>query len=309
MDGDAKATGLKSLQGLIWKSGFESGEMRAHVYEDVVPAIDAWKAAGRDVRIYSSGSIAAQKLFFGHSEQGDLLDRFSGHYDTTSGGKKEQGSYTIWWGYGNSPVLHQNALITVCMQDALADKQEKRSPSYVIAHDVRDGHVRWRVDRKTKAKGEQGDSYTTPLLIGDNARRQLVIMGANQLDSYNPNNGKQIWLIPNLVGARTITGPTIAAGMIYTTVGGSGALLAVRPPNTNKPVGKLRRQLGVILQELGKYGRDHDVGRALRAVLAFERNAQTQFGDRPAIHRPGGRLLHLPKWARGYAWPELRPPR
>ena len=94
MDGDAKATGLKSLQGLIWKSGFESGEMRAHVYEDVVPAIDAWKAAGRDVRIYSSGSIAAQKLFFGHSEQGDLLDRFSGHYDTTSGGKKEQGSYT-----------------------------------------------------------------------------------------------------------------------------------------------------------------------------------------------------------------------
>ena len=178
-----------------------------------------------------------------HFGNGDLaVYKLDGTFVWKKNLQKEQGSYTIWWGYGNSPVLHQNALITVCMQDALADKQEKRSPSYVIAHDVRDGHVRWRVDRKTKAKGEQGDSYTTPLLIGDNARRQLVIMGANQLDSYNPNNGKQIWLIPNLVGARTITGPTIAAGMIYTTVGGSGALLAVRPPNTNKPVGKLRRQ-------------------------------------------------------------------
>ena len=65
MDGDVKATGLKALQGLIWQSGFESGEMRAHIYDDVLPAIQAWNDIGCDVRIFSSGSIAAQKLFFG----------------------------------------------------------------------------------------------------------------------------------------------------------------------------------------------------------------------------------------------------
>ena len=93
MDSDIKATGLKALQGLIWQSGFESGEMRAHIYDDVLPAIQAWNEAGYDVRIFSSGSIAAQKLFFGHTVVGDVLHLFQGHYDTTTGPKKEAASY------------------------------------------------------------------------------------------------------------------------------------------------------------------------------------------------------------------------
>ncbi|MBC7854603.1 MAG: acireductone synthase [Pirellulaceae bacterium] len=93
MDGDVKATGLKQLQGLIWEAGFTSGEMKAHVYDDVPPAITAWNQAGLDVRIYSSGSVQAQKLFFGHTIAGDLLPQFHGHYDTTTGPKKEPASY------------------------------------------------------------------------------------------------------------------------------------------------------------------------------------------------------------------------
>ena len=93
MDDDIKSTGLKKLQGLVWESGFRSGEMVAHLYEDVAPAIADWKATGLDVRIYSSGSIYAQKLFFGHSVAGDLLPNFSGHYDTTIGHKRESASY------------------------------------------------------------------------------------------------------------------------------------------------------------------------------------------------------------------------
>ena len=93
MDQDIKSTGLKTLQGLIWKSGFENGEMEAHVYPDVPPALQQWKELGLDLRIYSSGSIAAQKLFFGHSVAGNLLSLFRGHYDTTSGPKKESASY------------------------------------------------------------------------------------------------------------------------------------------------------------------------------------------------------------------------
>jgi enolase-phosphatase E1 len=93
MDADLKSTGLKQLQGLIWKSGFESGELKAHVYDDVPPALAAWNAAGKDVRIYSSGSVQAQKLFFGHTIAGDLLPLFRGYYDTTTGPKKEAESY------------------------------------------------------------------------------------------------------------------------------------------------------------------------------------------------------------------------
>lgn len=93
MDADVKATGLKQLQGLIWKGGFESGELRSHVYADVPPAMKRWTAAGRRVAIYSSGSIAAQKLFFAHTEYGDLTGYLNGHYDTTTGPKRERESY------------------------------------------------------------------------------------------------------------------------------------------------------------------------------------------------------------------------
>ena len=93
MDGDVKATGLKALQGLIWRSGFENGEMRAHVYDDVLPTIQVWKDAGCDIRIFSSGSVAAQKLFFRHTVVGNMLHLFRGHYDTTTGPKKEAQSY------------------------------------------------------------------------------------------------------------------------------------------------------------------------------------------------------------------------
>lgn len=93
MDADAKSTGLKQLQGLIWKDGFHSGQLVAHVYDDVPPALKHWHEQGFDIRIYSSGSVDAQKLFFGHTIAGNLLPYFSGHYDTTTGLKRESSSY------------------------------------------------------------------------------------------------------------------------------------------------------------------------------------------------------------------------
>ena len=93
MDQDRKATGLKSLQGLIWKAGYASGDLKATMYDDVEPAIRRWKADGKRVCIYSSGSVLAQKLLFAHTEAGDLTELLSGYFDTTTGPKKEADSY------------------------------------------------------------------------------------------------------------------------------------------------------------------------------------------------------------------------
>jgi enolase-phosphatase E1 len=93
MDRDSKSTGLKTLQGLVWKSGFESGSLRAEMFDDVLPAWRRWRDAGVELRIYSSGSILAQKLFFSHTTQGDATGLLSGYYDTTIGNKREAESY------------------------------------------------------------------------------------------------------------------------------------------------------------------------------------------------------------------------
>jgi len=91
---DRKATPLKTLQGLIWAAGYADGTIRGHVYPDTPTALRRWNATGIPVHIYSSGSIAAQKLIFGHSEAGDLTPLLSGYFDTTTGPKREAGSYT-----------------------------------------------------------------------------------------------------------------------------------------------------------------------------------------------------------------------
>jgi enolase-phosphatase E1 len=93
MDADDKSTGLKQLQGLIWRAGYESGELRGHVYPDVPIAFAEWTAQGADIRIYSSGSVEAQRLLFSHSTAGPLDGYIRGHYDTRVGPKRSAESY------------------------------------------------------------------------------------------------------------------------------------------------------------------------------------------------------------------------
>ena len=89
---DRKSTGLKLLQGLIWDEGYRSGALRSHVFPDVPPALAAWARSGARLRVFSSGSVQAQKLLFGHTEYGDLATFFEGFHDTTTGPKQEPAS-------------------------------------------------------------------------------------------------------------------------------------------------------------------------------------------------------------------------
>lgn len=93
IDEDRKETPLKTLQGLIWAEGYADGTLKGHVYPDAAEALRRWHRAGVELYVYSSGSIAAQKLIFGHSNEGDLTPLFSGYFDTTTGPKKEDASY------------------------------------------------------------------------------------------------------------------------------------------------------------------------------------------------------------------------
>jgi enolase-phosphatase E1 len=92
-DADRKVAPLKTLQGLVWADGYATGELRGHVYDDALAAMRAWRERGLLLYVYSSGSIAAQKLLFGHTEVGDLTGLFSAFFDTTIGGKLAPGSY------------------------------------------------------------------------------------------------------------------------------------------------------------------------------------------------------------------------
>ena len=95
MDHDRKSTPLKSLQGKIWEKGYRSGKLRGQVFPDVRPAIKRWRGQKKEIGIFSSGSVLAQKLLFSHTTAGDLTDFIQRYFDTTIGPKQDPESYRL----------------------------------------------------------------------------------------------------------------------------------------------------------------------------------------------------------------------
>lgn len=87
--------------GYLWQAGYENGAYSTPLFPDVTPQLRKWKKSSIQLAIYSSGSIFAQKLLFGHvkDDEGqstlDLKDLISDWFDTTNAGPKaEASSYT-----------------------------------------------------------------------------------------------------------------------------------------------------------------------------------------------------------------------
>ncbi len=93
IDRDVKLTALKDLQGRIWRNGYAQGELVAPLYADVAESLQRWHKAGLVLGVYSSGSVPAQQLLYGHSTAGDLRALFSYWFDTRVGVKQDEGSY------------------------------------------------------------------------------------------------------------------------------------------------------------------------------------------------------------------------
>lgn len=139
---DRKATPLKTIQGKIWREGYESGAILAPVYPDAVTAMRAWKEAGKRLDVYSSGSVEAQLLLYRHTKDGDLTPLFTAYFDTKTGPKMEAASY--------AEIARQ---ITVPPEEILFLSDATAEVSAALEA----GMTSWRIDR-TMAPGTSTES-------------------------------------------------------------------------------------------------------------------------------------------------------
>jgi enolase-phosphatase E1 len=135
MDRDRKSTALKSLQGKIWKAGFESGELKGTLFPDVPDAFKRWSAHG-SVAIYSSGSVDAQRLLFRHSVFGDLTPLIGGYFDTRTGPKMEPASYAAI-----AAAMSVAANEVLFLSDAVRELDAAREAGAETRLVVRDGNA------------------------------------------------------------------------------------------------------------------------------------------------------------------------
>jgi outer membrane protein assembly factor BamB len=96
------------------------------------------------------------------------------------------GPFTMFYGFGASPILEDGMLI-------LAADQE--TDPYVLAVDARTGKQRWRITRPHVISG-----YSTPTIWRpkNGGPAQILIPESFQLTSYSLESGKQLWYVRGL---------------------------------------------------------------------------------------------------------------
>jgi len=95
--------------------------------------------------------------------------------------QRSPGEFHSKHGFSSPPILYQNMIILNGDQDAEA---------YLVALDKATGKERWRTDRPNRVR-----SYCPPLIIESAGRKQFVLTGSLCTASYDPDTGKQIWIV------------------------------------------------------------------------------------------------------------------
>jgi outer membrane protein assembly factor BamB len=95
--------------------------------------------------------------------------------------RKEPGKFSSVHGFCSPPTLYKNLVILNGDHDG---------DGYLVALDKMTGDEKWRTDRPNKTR-----SYCPPLLIDAAGKRQLVLSGSKCVASYDPDTGKEIWIL------------------------------------------------------------------------------------------------------------------
>lgn len=99
------------------------------------------------------------------------------------------GEDTLWWDLGTSPVLTERHVVVACIQSG---------PSYLAAFDKATGDEVWKTTREFDAPEEANQSYSTPNVIKHNGQEQLIVLGADHVNAYDAQTGKELWRIGGL---------------------------------------------------------------------------------------------------------------
>ncbi|RMZ91056.1 hypothetical protein DV736_g1694, partial [Chaetothyriales sp. CBS 134916] len=150
---NVKIAYFKDLQGYLWEDGYKSGAYSAPFFEDVVPALERWKQDGVGISIYSSGSVFAQKLLFGHVNVNktedsratlDLQPLVSEWFDTVNVGLKlESTSYDKISGLLEVPPTQ-----ILFLSDNITELEAAKKAGFKVALVVRPGNDEVPDDKK-----------------------------------------------------------------------------------------------------------------------------------------------------------------
>jgi outer membrane protein assembly factor BamB len=112
---------------------------------------------------------------------------------------RDLGEFEHMWGYGSSPILHNDRIILNCGPG-------KRT--FVTAIDLKTGDTFWEKDEPFNGDGERNEngkymgSWSTPVIANVDGQDQIVCAMATRLNGYDPDNGDIIWTCDGIRGPK-----------------------------------------------------------------------------------------------------------
>jgi len=104
---------------------------------------------------------------------------------------KDHGQWGLQWGYGSSPVLHEDSLYVQVLHGMFTD-----GPSYLVRVDKATGRTLWKIDRPTDAQRESPDSYTTPVIVKTaGGGLELIVSGGDCVTGHDLATGRELWRV------------------------------------------------------------------------------------------------------------------
>lgn len=168
--------------------------------------------------------ITDGEAIYVYYKSGDLaaLD-FTGKINWVSNIQESHGEDTLWWDLGTSPVLTKDSVVIAVMQTG---------PSFLLAIDKKTGKQRWKSERNLDAPLEAAQSYSTPMVINDNGKETLVVLGADYVTGHDAGDGKELWRVGTLNPNgekywRSIASPVLSDGILLAPYARGKTLTAI----------------------------------------------------------------------------------
>lgn len=136
MDRGRTSPGLTRLQGLVWDQGYQAGELRGHVFEDLPQALYRWRASGTEIGIYSTASELAQHRLYESAAGGDLTPFITNYFDMATGLKGDPRSYARI-----SEALRMRPAEVLFLSDLTVELAAARKSGLQVALSVRPGNL------------------------------------------------------------------------------------------------------------------------------------------------------------------------
>jgi outer membrane protein assembly factor BamB len=128
----------------------------------------------------------------------------------------------------NYPPTHGNGGSPVLVGDALIFSADGLKDPCVLALDAATGAVRWKTPRNSSAR--KLFSFSTPLLIEVDGRKELISPGSGFVGAYDPNDGREIWRVAYGEGYSVVPRPVYAHGLLFLSSGFDRATFyAIKP--------------------------------------------------------------------------------